>query len=77
MTIEEIQELLADFENRISYLENLATGHIAQKTEMPAQKIELSRSQMNIVNQLKAQVTHLQNKMNEHIDYSRRNRDRL
>ncbi len=64
-----IQDLLAEFENRIGTLELSMPN---SPREVPGEPRELTISltdrQMDIVNQLKAQVLHLQNKLNEHID---------
>ena len=77
----ELGDILADFESRILFLENsLAPPSnllppIENKT-LPEQP-KFDNRQRDTVQQLKGQIIHLQNKLNEHIDSRRKKRDRL
>lgn len=65
MTTEEIQEMLAEFENRISYLENSLPFHSDPEPTPVYKDTEWTNRQWDAVKQLKAQVIHLTTKVNE------------
>jgi len=68
MNIEEIQEMLADFENRISFLENSLPGsamsyqeEVSEVQAAPKQE-PWDRRQEDIVNQLRGEMANLKRK---------------
>jgi len=83
MKIEEIQDILAEIENRISTLENsqcvLSVDEIISKAKeeflasLPKQE-EWTKEQWNSVTQYKAMVNHLDNKLKEHLASTKRKR---
>jgi len=68
-TLVEIQELLADFENRISFLENSLSGSAMTPREEESQEVMMQQSpepwnknQWDIVNQLRGELLNLKGK---------------
>ena len=68
MNIEEIQEMLADFENRISFLENSLLGsamsyqeEVSEVKDVPKQE-PWDKRQEGIVNQLRGEMVNLKRK---------------
>ena len=68
MNIEEIQEMLADFENRISFLENSLPGsamsyqeEVSEVQAAPKQE-PWDRRQEDIVNQVRGEMANLKRK---------------
>ncbi|GAH06109.1 unnamed protein product, partial [marine sediment metagenome] len=70
MTLEEIQEMLANFENRISFLENSLLGSAMsyhpeeenQEVVMKQLQEPWSKKQWNIVDQLRGEMINLKRK---------------
>ena len=72
MTHAEIQEWLADFENRISFLENSLPGsamsyHPEEETQedIVQQDPPWTRRQWDIINQLRSEVKHIHGEVHE------------
>ena len=74
----ELGEVFAEFENRISYLENSQSYH-KEESESEIQPVFRPRPVDKELDQLKAGFIHLQNKLNEYIDKNKngKNKDRL
>ena len=72
----ELGDTFAEFENRISYLENSLPYH-QEKPKPEIQPVFRPRPVDKEIDQLKAVYIHLQNKLNEHLDKSKKNRDRI
>ena len=74
----ELGDAFAEFENRISYLENSLPYH-REEPKVEIQPVFRPRPIDKEIDQLKAHVLHLQNKLNEYIDNSKtaKNKDRL
>ena len=75
MTLEEIQELLSEHDNRISFLENSLPGsamsyHPEEETEeLVVEAPEpWNKNQWNIINQLRGEILYLKNKIIKHLD---------
>jgi len=65
---EEIQELLAEHENRISFLENSLPGSAMtpkeeEEREAPSNEQPWTTKQWDIVNQLRGELRHLKSKV--------------
>ena len=65
---EELGDYLAEFENRLKYIENSQGGSKEIVEQETSQEPEWYCGQWTQVTQLKAMVLHLQKKVNEHID---------
>ena len=70
MNPEEIQELLAEHENRISFLENSLPGSAMtpkeeEEREAPSNEQPWTTRQWDIVNQLRGEMANLKNKLVE------------
>ncbi len=70
----EFGELLAEFENRISHLENSQPYHRVEETAppLPATTDRLSNKERDIIARWRAMVLHIEKKLNEHIDASKK-----
>ena len=66
----ELGECLAEFENRISYLENSQPHSSPRGKEPPPSPAtdRLSNKERDIIAGLRAQVLHLEKKLNQHLD---------
>jgi len=74
----ELGDVFAEFENRILFLENSLPYHI-EEPKIEIQPIFKPRPVDKEIDQLKAGFIHLQNKLNEHLDKKKtdKNKDRL
>lgn len=68
----ELGECLAEFESRISYLENSQSYSSLGEKEppLPTTTDRLSNKERDIIANLRALVYHLEKKLNEHLDAS-------
>ena len=65
MNIREIQDALAEFENRLSYLENSQSiGVVERPTQVVAPSRSLSSKEWTELQQVKSHLLHLQEKIN-------------
>ena len=72
----ELGDILADFESRILFLENSLARpsnlSLPIENKTPPEQPKFDNHQWDTVQQLKGQIIHLQNKLNEHIDFRRK-----
>ncbi|KKN71844.1 hypothetical protein LCGC14_0416980 [marine sediment metagenome] len=69
----EFGELLAEFENRISYLENSQPYSRLEEEPSPTPTTDrLSNKERDVIASLRAMVLHIEKKLNEYIDASKK-----
>ena len=79
----QIGDIIAEFENRVSYLEQSSVGTLVYELEERLKAIEekinlitndksWSNQQWDAVQQAQVKVMHLENKLNEHLDATKK-----
>ncbi len=68
----ELGEAFAQFENRVSYLENCQHSHEPEEPQPKEKDIPWVSSQWDTIKQIRAMILFLQGKLNEHVDASKK-----